>query len=495
MGLHGRGLILFALALFAAGPLAIAQDRAKQPTEQDAATCEAVTGNIDASIEACTRLLDAEIRASARRQALALTLRALGWKAKGGIQPAAIDLTAAIGLDETFAPAYETRADLLRDNDQCDLAIPDYDQAIKLSPERAPTYVNRSLCLIDRKEPDRAVADLDQVIRIDADNKAGLAVLAMNLKAGVEVGKGELDRAIASYEAAIKLDPKRAAFYADRGRAWAIKGDPDKALADFDQAIKLDPNNTDGYAVGARVLKARLQASRGNPDAAIAEYDEALKLAPKQVALYVSRAGQWNLKGDAERAMADYDEAIKVDPKDATAYTARGDLHRSKGDYDRAIADYDQAIERQPDDLTAYGNRGLVRFYSGTFNKAAEDFKRVADAQVNAYPALMLYLSRTREGDGRDAKSDLTKTAGKLKAGDWPQPIVELYLGKKSASATEGAAKTAEQKCEVQFYIGEWHLTRKDRSEAIKALQAAIDSCPKDFVEYRAAVDELKRVK
>jgi lipoprotein NlpI len=486
-----------AVCLFVAGgSLGFAQDQAQQKPEQDAAACEAAAGNVDASIEACTRLLAAELRASARRQALALTFRALGWKGKGDIQRAALDLTEAIGLDASFVPAYETRADLLRDNDQCDLAIADYDQAIKLAPERAPAYISRGLCLIDRKELDRAVADLDQVIKIDADNKAGMALLAINIKARLSVGKGDLDRAVASYDDAIKLDPKQSAVYIDRGNVWAAKGDDDKALADYDQAIKLDAGNAGGgSALLAWISKAGLHARKGNLDGAIADYDEAARIEPQRAALYLDRATLWVKKGDNERARADYDKAIEIDPKNAALYNIRGDFYRSTNDLDRAIKDYNQAIEQQADFLPAYGNRALARFNAGEFSKAADDFKRVADAQINAYPALMLYLSKARDGDAREAKNDLTKTAGKLKAGDWPLPIVELYLGKKSVQATEGAAKTSDQKCEAQFYIGEWHLSRKDRTEATRALQAAVGSCPKDFVEYRAAVEELKRVK
>jgi tetratricopeptide (TPR) repeat protein len=397
-------------------------------------------------------------------------------------------------MDPDFAPAYEGRGNLLRDANQCAEAVEDYDIAIKLQSDRAQNYYGRALCTA-QSDPERAASDLDQVIKLDANNIEGRAVDAWGMKARIALVKGDSDAAVVNFEQAIKLAPQRSELYIDRGGAWNEKGDPEKALTDYDQAIKLDATNAEGYAVVARMLKGRLQASRGNVDAAVAEYDEAVKLDPKRVVLYLDRAALWNLKGDGERALADYDEAIKTDPKNASAYVARGDFRRGKGEYDQAIADYDQAIEKQPDDLTAYGNRALARFYAGAFAEATGDFKRVADAQVNAYPALLLYVSRFRHRDAREAKTELTKSASRLKAGEWPYPIIDLYLGKKSAQAAEGAAKTPGEKCEAQFYIGEWHLLRKDRSEAAKALQAAADSCPKDFVENRAAAEELKRLK
>ncbi|SHL08496.1 Lipoprotein NlpI, contains TPR repeats [Bradyrhizobium lablabi] len=486
--------------IISALPLARTFGQVQNPTEakapnEDAKACGGGALDPDVGIEACSRLLDQEVRDSAQRRAIALTFRGMAWKAKGDLKKAVADLTEAIGLDEGFVPAYETRADLLRDNDQCDLALPEYDRVIKLARDRPSAYISRALCLSTKDQLQGAGEDLDRAIKLDANNAGGYAMTALGIKARLDIARNEVDDALKSYDAAIALDPKLPALYLDRGAVLSAKGDQDMALMDYDRATKLDESNVGGFAVAARILKGRLEASRGNFDAAVGEYEQAIKLDPKRISLYLDRARLWNLKGDTDRALTDYSEAIKVDPTNALAFNSRGDLYRNQGDYQHAIADYDQAVEKQPNDLTAFGNRALVRFYQGEFVKAADDLKRVVDAAPNAYPALLLYVTKSRDGDARDAKSDLTKISAKLKAGDWPYPIVEFYLGKQSLRVTEGVAKTPEQRCETQFYIGEWHLLRKDRSEAAKALQAAADTCPKNFVEYRGALEELKRLK
>jgi len=73
--------------------------------------------------------------------------------------------------------------------------------------------------------------------------------------------------------------------------------------------------------------------------------------------------------------------------------------------------------------------------------------------------------------------------------------MVELYLGRKPMQAAETAAGKPEEKCEAQFYVGEYHLTRGAKAPATKALQTAVETCPKDFVEYRGASEGLKRLK
>ena len=56
-----------------------------------------------------------------------------------------------------------------------------------------------------------------------------------------------MDRAIADYTEAIRLDPKYANAYSNRGVAYSDKGDKDRAIADFTEAIRLDPKYADAY--------------------------------------------------------------------------------------------------------------------------------------------------------------------------------------------------------------------------------------------------------
>jgi len=52
--------------------------------------------------------------------------------------------------------------------------------------------------------------------------------------------RGDNDRAIADFDAALKLDPKDAVAFNNRGFAYRHKGDADRAIADFGEAIRLN---------------------------------------------------------------------------------------------------------------------------------------------------------------------------------------------------------------------------------------------------------------
>ena len=53
----------------------------------------------------------------------------------------------------------------------------------------------------------------------------------------------------------------------------------------------------------------------------------------------------------------------------------------------------------------------------------------------------------------------------------------------------------AGQRCEANYYLGQWYLLRGERNEATTRFHAAQGLCPQSFLEYTAAVAELKRMR
>ena len=85
--------------------------------------------------------------------------------------------------------------------------------------------------------------------------------------------KGDSAVAIDAYTKAIKLDPKCANAYCNRGGIYLAEGDFDKALADLDRAIQLDPNDDI-----AHTNRGYLHVRKGEIDKAIADCTEAIRL-------------------------------------------------------------------------------------------------------------------------------------------------------------------------------------------------------------------------
>jgi hypothetical protein len=79
------------------------------------------------------------------------------------------------------------------------------------------------------EDPDRNIAGCTRIIADRGESKRvrGIAHVGRGL---AWINKGELDRAIADFTQAIRLNPKDALAYSNRGLTWADKGDFDRAI-------------------------------------------------------------------------------------------------------------------------------------------------------------------------------------------------------------------------------------------------------------------------
>jgi tetratricopeptide (TPR) repeat protein len=81
--------------------------------------------------------------------------------------------------------------------------------------------------------------------------------------------KGDLDRVIADYSEAIRLNPEDAGQYNNRGAAYQAKGNNNRAIADFNEAIRLNPKFAFAYYNRGIAYRAE-----GDLDHAIADFNE-----------------------------------------------------------------------------------------------------------------------------------------------------------------------------------------------------------------------------
>lgn len=217
---------------------------------------------------------------------------------------------------------------------------------------------------------DKAIHACNRLIASGKFKGIGLANLFSN-RGRFNYYKSDFDRALADFDAAIRIHHKWAGFYVSRGAVWQSKGDYDRALADFDRAIRLDPKLGVAWSNRGRTLILKEEFDR-----AIADLNEAVRLAPTYVTSFGHRGEAWLKKGDLDRALSDFNNMVKLDPKNAAGYVQRGLVWRAKGEFDRAIVENSQAIAADPAHAGAYANRGLAYEAKGDNEHAREDFAK-----------------------------------------------------------------------------------------------------------------------
>ncbi len=185
---------------------------------------------------------------------------------------------------------------------------------------------------------------------------------------------GDFPEALECLSRAIAADPRVAAGYRLRAKAYLALGDRPKAIADLDAAIRLKPNDAQWHAErAAELLKQRRYAD------AIADCDAALRLDPGRVDLLAISSRAHAMLGESATAFEDLERAIHADADHAAEHlTHRAKLHLDCGDPRAAIADADAAIRLDDGFLLAYEIRAQANWELGDLASAADDFERAA---------------------------------------------------------------------------------------------------------------------
>jgi tetratricopeptide (TPR) repeat protein len=392
---------------------------------------------------------------------------------------------AGLGDDDFTRSLLTTmRGEDLHHAGQYEAALEAFNRAIELMPDRMyAAWIGRgNLYYFVYKDYERALADYTEVIRrVPEDyvpyqyefirrSAPGQVFFAYYGRANVYAARGEHEKALADYTAAIKLRPEHSSPWLFRAGSYAALGEDERAIADYTRVIALlgnddarqrDPLNLTGayisraelYKKGQRyedALADYAEAIRrgglnlpiaysnrgivfrltGEPDRAIADYDEALRLDPGFAEAYHNRGNARRDKGELDQAITDYNEAIRLKANYAAAYNNRGITFRLKGEPDRAIADYDQAIRLDPEYSDAYFNRGVAYYRKGDYDRAITDWDQAIRLDPEDAAA---YNNR---GVAYYHKGDYTRARA-----DWEQA---LRLDPGHAGAREGLERLRE---------------------------------------------------
>ena len=179
---------------------------------------------------------------------------------------------------------------------------------------------------------------------------------------GVEYAqRGDLDRAIADYGEAIRLEPTNVKALHNRGYAWSKKGEYERAVADFDAVLRLDPN------AGDTLIERGFAIADG--------------------------------LGDHPRAILDYNRALRLRLSSHgrnEAYGGRGRANFCLANYAAAAPDLVRALQAEADDPYSVLQLFIARVHTGNRAAQKELERNAARLKENGWPfaAIELLLGR-----------------------------------------------------------------------------------------------------
>ena len=178
------------------------------------------------------------------------------------------------------------------------------------------------------------------------------------------------------FSEAIRISPKDADNYYNRGNSYLALGKNEEATKDYDQALSLDSKLAAAYSQSRHCLRFSRRARKK----LFAISAETIEQQPENADAYYNRGLANAELGKTEAAIEDYSESIRLEPKDAEAPYNRGLAYLRTEKYEYAVRDFSEVIRIQPRNAEAHVYRGIGRLYQGKEKRQTQIFKKPSNS-------------------------------------------------------------------------------------------------------------------
>ena len=320
------------------------------------------------------------IALAVRKTAEDLTARARAYLQLNRQKEATADLDEAIRLDDGNAPAHFLRASGLLAGKDYAAAAAEFEKVMSLDPQGDVGKESRQKCAeaclqlgtaaLQKRDYDAAITYFDRAGKCDPRD-----ALIFVRRAGAWFGKHEFAKAVDDLSTSIGIKDNDA-DHVTRGLAYREIGNLDKAVADFAEAIRLNPQNAAALAYRGDAYMAKFDDSgaAGDLDRATADLNSAVEICRKtpdasfrlEDALLL-RADCYRMAGKTEPAANDFAEVLRLDPNRVKRLFAQLDelaaAFAQEGKSAEAAKWETTAIELAPDEPTKAEYRSRLEKY------------------------------------------------------------------------------------------------------------------------------------
>ena len=181
-------------------------------------------------------------------------------------------------------------------------------------------------------------------------------------------GKAGIDACTAVIKLAMAGQDDVAEAYTRRGGQYGELKQYDRAIADYDAALRLSPDQIDALAG-----RGWIYGTLGQHRRAIQDLDRVVSKRPSAYTynLRCWARATWGEQLDA--ALADCNESLKLKPDYAAALDSRGLVYYRMGKYSRTVGDTSGALSLEVNLAPSLYVRGLARLHEGNLKDSKAD--------------------------------------------------------------------------------------------------------------------------
>ncbi|HEX5483646.1 MAG TPA: tetratricopeptide repeat protein [Terriglobia bacterium] len=280
-----------------------------------------------------------------------------GLNAFGDFQTARGPFEKAVALDPSFAQAQVNLGLVLLRSGDDSAAARSLDRAIQLlgkSPDAAYPLYLRAKSLTGQGQVKKAAADLDDAVRLQPHFAEAWSDLG-------EARKTLLDNsgALAAFEKAVEFAPSDPVAQTRVGSELLAEHEVQPALPHLEKAVQLDPGNQSALYSLERALREggrtqEAEAVRKNLTALLRERDQTAQNGFKAIQLNDEGAAL-EKAGKLRQALKKYREALKLDPEHTGIRVNFAAALLRLGRWNEGVAELREVLQRDP------GNRAVKK--------------------------------------------------------------------------------------------------------------------------------------
>ena len=257
------------------------------------------------------------------------------------------------------------------------------------------------------------------------------------------------------------------------------------------KAAKARPDDTRALTVWANALQAT-----GRLDEAGAVYEQALALGPKDVNLWFALSDMYAGRGLYDRSVEALRKAVAAVPENSDLrFELANGLYRG-GVYSEAADAFGKLSAMEPKEVRWKWWQATNQFLAGDRRAAISFFRGTKTNYQRRRTALLRYIAAKLGGSVEDiaAAEAQMKTQLKGREKTIEGSLYGLYARMIAPPQVFQSARTPAQQCQAHVYVGYGQLVDGKKNEARKRLEAALEVCGANKLEYRLAEAELGRL-